>query len=111
MLGDILKDEYPLQELLGFVGIARSNYFYHRRLAAGPDKYASLRHLIIKLFDENSGRYGYRRIHGLLARESNRVSEKIVRRIMAETRLVVIGKKRRKYSSYIREKPTQQLQI
>ncbi len=100
LLVGTLTDEYPLQELLGFVGIARSSYFYHRRLASVSDKYASLRQHIIKLFDENSGRYGYRRIHALLAREATHVSEKVVRRIMAETNLVVIGKKKRKYSSY-----------
>ena len=95
-----LINEYPLKELLGFVGMARSSYFYHRRLASVSGKYESLRRLIIKLFDENSGRYGYRRIHALLAREKTRVSEKVVRRIMAETNLVVISKKKRKYSSY-----------
>jgi putative transposase len=100
LLVDTLREKYPLQELLSFVGIVRSSYFYHHRFAARSDKYASLRSLIIKLFDENNGRYGYRRIHALLERESIQVSEKVVRRIMTETSLVVVSKKKRKYSSY-----------
>jgi len=39
-------------------------------------------------------------VHALLARESTQVSEKVVRRIMTETSLVVVSKKKRKYSSY-----------
>ena len=99
-LVDTLRNEYPLKELLNRLGIARSSYFYHRKLASIPDKYKELRSLIIRLFDENSRRYGYRRIHGLLEREKTRVSEKVVRRIMDETGLVAVSKKKRKYSSY-----------
>lgn len=41
----------------------------------------------IHVFTKN--RYGYRRIHALLKREDMIVSEKIVRRIMHEEKLVV----------------------
>jgi transposase-like protein len=98
-LVDTLRNKYPLKELLGFVGMARSSYFYHRRLASVLGKYESLRRLIIKLFDENNGRYGYHRIHATLAKKETRVSEKVVRRIMAEANLVVISKKKRKGSA------------
>lgn len=80
--------------------MARSSYFYHRKIASLPDKYEELRRRIIELFEENGRRYGYRRIHALLAREETRVSEKVVRRIMLESGLVVVGRKKRKYSSY-----------
>jgi putative transposase len=99
-LVDALKDEYPLNELLGCLGMARSSYFYHYKIAALPDKYEELRRRIIELFHENCGRYGYRRIQILLRREERHVSEKVVRRIMSESDLVVVGKKKRKYSSY-----------
>ncbi len=65
-----------------------------------PDKYEKLRHRITVLFRENYKRYGYRRIHALLAREGTRVSEKVVRRLMQEYSLIVIMKKRHKYSAY-----------
>ncbi len=95
-----LRKVHPLQELLVYVGMARSSYFYHRKMASIPDKNEELSWFIIKLFEENSGRYGYRRIHGQLGRAGIRISEKVVRRIMAESHLVAISKKKRKYSSY-----------
>lgn len=95
-----LRNEHPLKELLDCLGIARSSYFYHRKVASMPDKYENLRQHIIELFKDNGRRYGYRRIHALLAREGARVSEKVVRRIMLESGLIVYGKKKRKYSSY-----------
>jgi len=100
ILVDALKNEYPLNELLGCLGMARSSYFYHRKIAALPKKYEKLRRRITELFHENCGRYGYRRIHILLAREERRVSEKVVRRIMSESDLIVVGKKKRRYSSH-----------
>ncbi len=65
-----------------------------------PDKYERLRCRITELFEENGRRYGYRRIYALLRRENIRVSEKIVRRIMLESNVVVGGGTRRRYSSY-----------
>jgi transposase InsO family protein len=65
-----------------------------------PGKYEELRRRIIEMFEENGRRYGYRRIHAFLAREETRISEKVVRRIMLESDLVVVGKKKRRYSSY-----------
>lgn len=99
-LVDALRNEHPLRELLDYLGLARSSYFYHRKVASLPDKYYGLKHRINKLFEESSGRYGYRRIHALLAREGTRVSEKVVRRIMLECGLVVIIKRKRKYNTY-----------
>ena len=100
ILVDALRNEYPLKELLNCLEMARSSYFYICKIALMPAKYEKLRLRIIELFEENCGRYGYRRIHALLAREGTRVSEKVVRRIMSESNLIVVGKKKRKYSSY-----------
>jgi putative transposase len=97
---DALKKEYTLSELVKSLHIPRSSYFYHHKVLAKPDKYKTLQNRIHKLFIENSGRYGYRRIHTLLAREETHVSEKVVRRLMGELNLVVFGRKKRKYSSY-----------
>lgn len=59
-----------------------------------------LRKCIKEMFKENKGRYGYRRIYGLLAKEGYTVSEKVVRRIMKQENLVVKIRKNRRYSSY-----------
>lgn len=103
-LVDALRDKYSLKELLDCLGLARSSYFYHRKIALLPDKYEMLRHHIKELFDKNYGCYGYRRIHALLARERICVSEKVVRRIMLECGLVVTVRKKRKYNAYESEK-------
>lgn len=66
----------------------------------GLPKYSSIRKRISDLFHENSGRYGYRRIHALLSRGGIVVSEKVVRRIMSENGLAVRVKSKRKYNSY-----------
>jgi len=103
ILVDALRSEHPLKELLVYLKLARSSYFYHRKIASLPDKYEKLRHRVIELFHKNKGRYGYRRIHALLAREGTRVSEKVVRRIMLECDLLVVMKRKRKYNAYLGE--------
>ena len=97
---DALKDKYPLPLLLGKLGLPKSSYYYQEAKRQRQDKYSNIRKKIFDLFHENSGRYGYRRIHALLIREGITVSEKVVRRIMAEEGLVVLVKSRRKYNSY-----------
>ena len=100
LLVGTLKNKYPLADLLDSVGLARSSYFYHRKIATLPDKYETLRGLIIRLFAENNQCYGYRRIHGELRKAGIRVSEKVIQTLMAQHQLVVLSKKKRKYSSY-----------
>ena len=100
ILVDTLRNKHPLKKLLDCLRLARSSYFYQRKIASLPDKYEKLRSRIIELFLESSRRYGYRRLYALLAREGTHVSVKIVRRIMLECCLIVAIKKRRKYSSY-----------
>ena len=48
----------------------------------------------------NKERYGYRRIKVVLNREGYILSEKVIRRIMRENRLLVKGRSARKYCSY-----------
>lgn len=64
------------------------------------DKYSDLRKRIIQLFHENRDIFGYRRIHMLLHREGVKVSEKVVRRIMKQEKLIIRRKRRQKYNFY-----------
>jgi transposase InsO family protein/transposase-like protein len=100
ILVDALRKEHPLKEAIDSLDMARSSYFYHLRISRGPGRYDELRQHIRELFKNNGGRYGYRRIHALLRREELFVSEKVIRHIMIEADLVVVCKKKRKYSSY-----------
>src|SRR5690606_3251658 len=38
-LVDALKNQQPLRELLAYLELPRSSYFYHRKIASLPDKY------------------------------------------------------------------------
>lgn len=94
-----LRDQYQLKELLDIVHMAKSSYCY-QVCSMQNDKYQTLRTVIIGLFKDTKGRYGYRRIHVSLRNMGIIVSEKIVRRIMSEEQLVVSNVKHKKYSSY-----------
>jgi putative transposase len=100
MLVGALRSGHPISELLDGLDMARSSYYYQRVILAGPCKYESLSIRIIELFNANKRCYGYRRIHYVLAQEGIRVSEKVVRALMATAGLAAIGKRKRKYNSY-----------
>ncbi len=95
-----LRNKYKLHELLGVFHMAKSSYCYQQAVINAPDKYADLRVKVRTVFEESSNRYGYRRIHSSLKNKELTVSEKVVRRIMREDKLIVPNIKRRKYNSY-----------
>ena len=97
---DALKSKYPLPLLLKQLNLSKSSYYYQESALNKQDKYTDIRKKISALFHENSGRYGYRRIRALLNREGNIISEKVVRRIMAEEGLIVRTTRKRKYNAY-----------
>ena len=78
----------------------RSSFFYHRARLRSPQKYGQVRSAIADFFGANNRCYGYRRIRVALQRMGLSVSEKIIRRIMAEEGLSVLRIRRRAYSSY-----------
>jgi len=97
---DALRLKYQLADLLGYLLMARSSYFYGRRAASAPDKYEQLRAVVKDEFQASGSAYGYRRLHAVVARQGRVVSEKVVRRLMADEGLVVPGRRAKKYSSY-----------
>lgn len=56
-----------------------------------------------EIFNDNYRCYGYRRLHAMLRHKGQRLSEKVVRRLMVEEQLVVSRNRRRRYSSYCGE--------
>ena len=79
---------------------SKSSYFYQANALKRPDKYYDLRSLIIDIFDNSKGTYGYRRVHMELKNKTRTVSEKVVKRIMREAGLIVKQPKIKKYNSY-----------
>ena len=98
-----MRTAYPLNELLRELGLPRSSYFYHRARVRVADKYADVRRVMAEIFACNYRCYGYRRIHASLSRQSLKISEKVVRRLMKQECLVTTARKRRRYGSYMGE--------
>ncbi|WP_269500266.1 IS3 family transposase [Castellaniella sp. S9] len=97
---DALRSTFSLADLLGSLKLARSTYFYQRLRQTLPDKYAQVRGAIRTIFDDSYRCYGYRRIDSALRRDGMHLSEKVVRRLMAEERLIVKTPRRRRFSAY-----------
>ena len=103
-LVDSLRPAHALKDILAELGWNRSSYHYQRGRREAPDRHAGLRPAVRAAFEEGRGAYGYRRVHAVLRRDGVRVSEKVVRRVMAEEGLVArTSKKRRRFSTYAGE--------
>ncbi len=95
-----LESDRPLRELTDSLRISKSSYEYCRAKLRAKDRHAQLRIDIRRIFDGAGGRRGYRYVHNEL-REGGGVSEKVVRRLMAEEGCkVAYLKRKRRYSSY-----------
>ena len=96
-----LESDRPLRELTGSLRISKSSYEYCRAKLRAKDRHAQLRADIRRIFDGAGGRRGYRYVHNELREGGVVVSEKVVRRLMAEEGCkVAYLKRRRRYSSY-----------
>ncbi|WP_165056814.1 MULTISPECIES: IS3 family transposase [unclassified Adlercreutzia] len=106
-LVDALKTTFPLNELLRYLGLARSSYYYQEKVLSAPDKYKELRKLVKEEFEAEGGARGHRTIWVRLRKRETPVivSEKVVLRIMKEEGLEVpySNTKKRRYSSYAGE--------
>jgi putative transposase len=102
-LVDALRSTYTLTDLLREAGLRRSSYFYHRARLGIVDKHAQTRHAMADIFERNYRCYGYRRLHAALTRQSVRISEKVVRRLMKQESLIPVARRRRRYGSYMGE--------
>lgn len=87
-----------MTELLRTVGLSRSTFYYHYRKPL-EDKYQTEKAEILKIFHDNKGRYGYRRVHEVLRQRGFGINHKTTQKLMHE--LGLAGKMRRsKYRSY-----------
>jgi transposase InsO family protein/transposase-like protein len=100
LLVDALRATYKACELLEELQMPRSSYFYHRKRLEQPEKYRELRRTVTEIFHANKKCYGYRRVHCEVKRCGFSISEKVIRRVMAEEGLIVVSTRRRRYSSY-----------
>jgi len=85
--------------LVKIAGIARSTYYYWVKQMNRPDKYEEVKKIIQKIFDENQGRYGYRRITLELRNRGVVLNHKTVRSLMNQMGLKCLVRMK-KYRSY-----------
>ncbi|HHA2302458.1 TPA: IS3 family transposase [Enterobacter asburiae] len=96
---DELRLSYPLEQLLDAAQIPRSTFYYHLKALRSPGKYDEVKCRIKEIYDENLGRYGYRRITMALRREAGAINHKVVQRLMTTLGLRAAIKVKR-YSSW-----------
>jgi transposase InsO family protein len=80
-----LRQVHALPLLLEAAELSRSTFYYQVNALAHPDEgEEELRGRIRAIYDENQGRYGYRRITLELANQGEAINHKRVQRLMAE---------------------------
>jgi len=95
----ILRQDYPLVLLLSIAQLPRATYYYDIRQQAAPDKYEGAKDAISAIFNENKGRYGYRRITLELHNKGIIINHKTVQRLMKQLSLFCRVRMKR-YHSY-----------
>ncbi|EEL2517539.1 IS3 family transposase [Salmonella enterica] len=94
-----LRQEWPLSRLLIVAGLPRSTFYYHVKRLAAPDRYQSARALVLKIYHQHKGRYGYRRIRLACRNEGVLLNGKTVRKLMKELGISSLIRVK-KYRSY-----------
>lgn len=94
-----LRHKHKLSLLLGASGLPRSTYYYYAKHRAKPDKYSEIKKQVTEIYEENKGRYGYRRITDELHNRGKVVNHKTVQRLMREMGLFCRVRMKR-YISY-----------
>lgn len=95
-----LRGEFPLADLLDYVGLARSTYYY-RVSHPHVDRLADVRGLVRSVFEGSGGAYGYRRVAMALERDHGvHLDRKTVAKVMRQEGLRAKGHRRRGHGSY-----------
>ncbi|PGV79308.1 IS3 family transposase [Bacillus cereus] len=94
-----LRHKYSVKALVELATIPRSTYYDLVKKMNRPDVDADLKAEIKAIYEENEGRYGYRRIHDELTNRGQKVNHKKVQRIMKELELKCVVRMK-KYKSY-----------
>ena len=94
-----LRQEYPLALLLSIAQLPRATFYYHLKRMKREDKYEAAKQEISRIYHENKGRYGYRRIAMELRKHGFHLNHKTVQRLMKELNLFC-RVRMKKYRSY-----------
>jgi putative transposase len=83
--------------MLEIKGMARSTFYYNNQ--GKTDKWAVERQVLVELYHENRGRYGYRRLTQAMRNEGYVISEKTIRKLMKES-MIKCKVRMKKFRSY-----------
>ncbi len=90
-----------MRELLKLAEMARSTFYYYlKKYKSNHDKYGKIKKEIFNIFNENKGRYGYRRITLELKNRGFNINHKTVLRLMNILGIKSIQRPKRRYNSY-----------
>jgi putative transposase len=80
------KENYPLVKMCVWLNVSKSGYYEwrDRPLSMTAERRERLKLMIKAVFDANHATYGYRRVHAVLARSGEQVSDELVRQLMRE---------------------------
>ncbi|WP_262104992.1 IS3 family transposase [Arthrobacter sp. Marseille-P9274] len=95
-----LKADFSLPVLLQVAGLARSTFFYHQARLRAPDPKEAIKTAATKIFTNNHGRYGHRRIHTELTKQGWTIAKKTVLKLMRSLQLVCKVRQKKRYNSY-----------
>lgn len=80
--------------------MARSTYYYWLRKMSRPEKYKEVKEEMKAIFQENKGRYGYRRMTMELRNRGYKINHKTVQKLMRVLGIQGIRRKMRRFSTY-----------
>ena len=90
-----------MRELLKLAEMARSTFYYYlKKYKSNHDKYHKIKKEIFNIFNENKGRYGYRRITLELKNRDFNINHKTVSKLMNILGIKSIQRPKRRYNSY-----------
>lgn len=90
-----------MRELLKLAEMARSTFYYYlKKYKSNHDKYHKIKKEIFNIFNENKGRYGYRRITLELKNRGFNINHKTVSKFMNILGIKSIQRSKRRYNSY-----------
>jgi transposase InsO family protein len=84
------KDRFPIVKMCQWLKVSTSGYYEWKDRPPSPaaQRRDRLAAMITAIFEANHGTYGYRRIHAVLVRSGEQVSDELVRELMRELGLV-----------------------
>jgi putative transposase len=94
-----LRHKHKILLLIEVSGLPRSTYYYYAKRRMQPDKYSEIKEQITEIYNENKGRYGYRRITAVMRSRGYCINHKTIQRLTKQLG-IACRVRMKKYRSY-----------